>query len=202
MTGDTMYDAVLLFGEVARLKSAILCNLGLRKKEYCLATIHRAYNTDSAENLTRIVGALQQLDLPVVLPVHPRTRQRLRDLFGASFHWRSRNLTMIDPVGYLDMLMLEESARLILTDSGGIQKEAYFLGVPCITLRPETEWIETVDSGWNVLTGAIPSRILQAAAKTDWPRDKPAPVFGDGKAAERIVDELSNASQNHTASAD
>jgi UDP-GlcNAc3NAcA epimerase len=193
-TGDTMYDAVLLFGEMARLKSTILGSLGLRNKEFCLATIHRAYNTDSAENLTGILGALQQLDLPVVFPVHPRTRQRLRDCLGASFDGQSGNLTMIDPLGYLDMLTLEQSARLILTDSGGIQKEAYFLGVPCITLRPETEWVETVDSGWNVLAGAIPSRILQAAAKTDWPRDKRVPLFGDGKAAERIVGELSNAS--------
>jgi UDP-GlcNAc3NAcA epimerase len=200
-TGDTMYDAVLLFGEMARLKSTILGSLGLRKKQFCLATIHRAYNTDLAENLIRIVSALQQLDLPVVFPVHPRTRQRLRDFFGASFDCQRGNLRMIDPLGYLDMLMLEQSARLVFTDSGGMQKEAYFLGVPCITLRPETEWVETVGSGWNVLAGAIPANILEAAAKTDWPHDKPALLFGDGKAAERIVDELSNASRNHTASA-
>lgn len=200
-TGDTMYDAVLLFGEMARLKSTILGSLGLHKKEFYLATIHRAYNTDVPENLSRIVTTLRQLDLPVVIPVHPRTRERLRDCFGAAFNCQKGNLIMTDPLGYLDMLMLEQSARLILTDSGGIQKEAYFLSVPCITLRGETEWVETVDSGWNVLVGSIPSKILQAVAKTDWPRDKSALLFGDGKAAERIVDELSNASQNHTASA-
>ena len=189
-TGDTMYDAVLLFSDKARLKSTILGTLGLRNKDFFLATIHRPSNTDDVENLTGIVNALRQLDRPVIFPAHPRTRQRLQDCFGGSFNCQSGSLTMIDPVGYLDMLMLEQSARVVLTDSGGIQKEAYFLGVPCITLRYETEWVETVDSGWNVLAGAMPSSILQAVAKTDWPRNKPSPQFGHGNAADRIVEEL------------
>ena len=193
LTGDTMYDAVLLYSEMARLKSGILESLGLSKGEFHLATIHRAYNTDSVENLTQIVEALQQLDRPVIFPVHPRTRRRLQDCFGDAFAERSGNMRMIEPLGYLDMLMLEQSARLILTDSGGIQKEAYFVRVPCITLRPETEWVETVESGWNVIAGTVPSAILAAAARTDWPQDQPVSCFGNDHSAEKIVKELANA---------
>lgn len=195
LTGDTMYDAVLLYSGMARQKSNILSTLGLQEKTFCVATVHRTYNTDVVGNLKGIVTALRQFDSPVVFPVHPRTRQRLKDCFGPDFSRQTGNLIMIDPLGYLDMLMLQQSARLVLTDSGGMQKEAYFLGVPCITLRPETEWVETVQSGWNVLAGANPSAILSAAAKTDWPQGPPVPLFGDGHAAERIVAEMQSHSE-------
>jgi UDP-GlcNAc3NAcA epimerase len=186
LVGDTMYDALLQFAPIARAQSQILTLRNLYPKGYLLATLHRPYNTDNPEQLAAILAALDALDEPVVLPIHPRTRQRL-----AAFNLRppSANLQLIDPVGYLDMLMLEQNARLILTDSGGIQKEAYLLAVPCVTLRPETEWVETVAAGWNRLAWNDPAAIIDAARRP-WPSDPPAPVFGDGHAAERILAHL------------
>jgi UDP-N-acetylglucosamine 2-epimerase len=152
-----------------------------------LATVHRPYNTDVAENLRSIFAALgditQDTGQPVVLPLHPRTRQQT-DYLGLA---APAGVRPIDPVGYLDMLALEQGASLILTDSGGIQKEAYCFAVPCITLRPETEWVETVQSGWNVVVGADHDAIVQAATRRRWPAGQPPPVFGDGHAAGRIV---------------
>jgi UDP-N-acetylglucosamine 2-epimerase len=196
--GDTMYDAVLTFGKIARERSTILRELGLERKGYLLATLHRPYNTDVPASLTNIITALREIDEPIVFPVHPRTRQRLADLKGAariSADWNQIHL--IDPVGYLDMLMLEENARLVLTDSGGIQKEAYFFGVPCLTLRPETEWIETVESGWNTLVGADREQIATKVRNGEPPSVTPPPVFGDGRSADQIVFHLSPERQVH-----
>ena len=185
--GDTMYDAVLQFSEMARERSIILQDLGLKPKEYLLATVHRPYNTDIEENLRNILAAFGEIGEPIVFPVHPRTRKKIAGLEGTLDLQRSAsNLQLIEPVGYLDMLMLEQHARLILTDSGGMQKEAYFFGVPCVTLRPETEWVETVEAGWNVLAGADIGRIVMATREFPLPESCPT-VYGDGQAAFGIV---------------
>jgi UDP-N-acetylglucosamine 2-epimerase len=187
LVGDTMYDATVIFGELARSRSSILLRLNLSPGEYYLATVHRPYNTDNPSNLTAILRTLSELTLPVVLPVHPRTRARLAGVEVPL----DGPVRLVDPVGYLDMLALEQHARVILTDSGGVQKEAFFLRVPCVTLRSETEWVETVEAGWNIVVGADPARILAATAHFD---SKPAPVpspFGDGHASERIAALLS-----------
>jgi UDP-N-acetylglucosamine 2-epimerase len=192
LVGDTMYDAVLQYASVARERSTILRDLDLAPKDYLLATVHRAYNTDEPKNLVSILSAFLELDTSIIFPVHPRTRQCIAGLNGAiNLKNTSSKLKLIEPTSYLDMLMLEENAKVILTDSGGIQKEAYFLGVPCVTLRSETEWVETVESGWNVLVGTEPSNIVRASQKTDWPTDLKRNIFGSGDAATRIVDTLS-----------
>jgi UDP-N-acetylglucosamine 2-epimerase len=150
LVGDTMYDAVLHFGEIARKRSSILKDLDLEPKTYLLTTIHRPYNTDNQDNLRNIFQAFAEIGEVIVFPAHPRTSKKIAALESAfPQEVVPANTKMIAPVGYLDMLVLEENARLILTDSGGMQKEAYFFGVPCITLRPETEWVETVEVGWN-----------------------------------------------------
>jgi UDP-N-acetylglucosamine 2-epimerase len=187
LVGDTMYDAVVRFADVAAARSTALEDLRLEPRSYALATVHRAYNTDDAETLRRLVGALEALPTTVVFPVHPRTRARLAQL---GLDPASEQLRLIEPVGYLDMLVLERNARVVLTDSGGMQKEAYFLGVPCVTLRPETEWVETVEAGWNVVAGTDPGAIVAAAARTDWPVPPAPAVFGAGDAADRIVNIL------------
>jgi len=161
LVGDTMYDAALQFAARARKRSTILNDLELEPKAYLLTTIHRPYNTDITENLQNILSAFAEIGEVIVFPVHPRTQKKIVELEDR-FQHDLTNIKMIEPVGYLDMLALEENARLILTDSGGMQKEAYFFGVPCITLRPETEWIETVESGWNVLGGSETESILAA----------------------------------------
>jgi UDP-N-acetylglucosamine 2-epimerase len=184
--GDTMYDAVRQFSVIASRKSTILENLGIKPKEYLLATVHRPYNADVPENLQNILSAFLEIDEPIIFPVHPRTKQCLIDL---TFNIQNSKLRCIPPVGYLDMLMLEQNAKAILTDSGGMQKEAYFFGVPCVTMRTETEWMETVETGWNVVVGANRKKIINAVRsfKTGNPRPK---LYGDGKAAEKIIRHL------------
>lgn len=189
LVGDTMFDAVLQFAEIARQRSGVLEQLGVSPKGYLLATLHRPYNTDAPENLRAVLRALAETDETVIFPVHPRTRQKIIEL-DETLMTAAANVKMIEPVGYLDMLMLEQHARLILTDSGGMQKEAYFFGVPCVTLRPETEWVETVAAGWNILSGAVPARILHAVREHAWPTEQPPRLFGDGRAAEKIVEHL------------
>ena len=184
LVGDVMYDAALQFAEVAKQHSTILAELGLAHKTYALATLHRPYNTDDPARLQEVLAALAALEMSVVFPVHPRTRVRLADMGNPQS--AICNLQSIDPVGYLDMLALEQSAALILTDSGGVQKEAYFFAVPCITLRPETEWVETVAAGWNRLAWGD-AAVVAEAARQPWPTEPPPPVFGDGHAAEQVV---------------
>jgi UDP-N-acetylglucosamine 2-epimerase len=192
VTGDTMYDAVLQFADLARQRSTILQALALEPEQYLLATLHRPYNTDVPENLCNILTAFQEINEPIVFPVHPRTRQKIAELdAGSKQRLATGKVKMIEPVGYLDMLVLEQHARLILTDSGGMQKEAYFFSVPCITLRPETEWVETVEAGWNVIAGTHPEAIVAAACRHRWPEDIPAHIFGTGCAAGTIVNLLS-----------
>ena len=184
LVGDVMVDAALQFAAVAHQRSTILAELGLTPKGYALATLHRPYNTDDPERLREVLAALDALEMPVILPLHPRTRSRLAELEPTGH--AARNTHHVPPVGYLDMLALEQSAALILTDSGGVQKEAYFFAVPCVTLRPETEWVETVAAGWNRLAWGDAAVVVEAARRP-WPVDPPPPVFGDGRAAERIV---------------
>lgn len=189
--GDPMYDAVLMFSEKARQVSTILETLGLKKGGYLLATVHRAYNTDDPHALETIVSTLASLDEPVIFPVHPRTRQKINQMGLLNQQSTIKNLKLIDPVSYLDMLLLEQNARLILTDSGGVQKEAYFFGVPCLTLRPETEWVETVQSGWNLLVGTDKEGIL-AGVKRLFPDAGNRPdFFGDGRSSGSIVKNIS-----------
>jgi UDP-N-acetylglucosamine 2-epimerase len=182
LTGDIMYDALVQHAAAAAEKSAIISDLGLKPGGYVLATIHRAANTDDVHRLGEIFDALALLDEPVIVPLHPRTRAAL---MGTDIEVEPP-VRIIDPVGYLDMLALQQGARVVLTDSGGVQKESYLLGVPCVTLRDETEWTETLAGGWNVLAGANAERIL-SAAKRPRPSGDPPPVFGDGHAAERMV---------------
>jgi UDP-N-acetylglucosamine 2-epimerase len=183
LTGDVMYDAALYNAQLAENKSDILERLDLSAGDYYLATVHRPANTDNQESMENIFRSFGSLGLDLILPIHPRTRKALSQ-FGVPI---PENLQVIDPVGYLDMLILEKYARAIITDSGGIQKEAYIFGVPCVTLRGDTEWWETVEAGWNILVGADPDQILQAARDPVRPKERPG-FFGDGKAAEKIAD--------------
>ncbi len=192
LTGDIMYDALLLHAPVAAEKSRIVGDLALEPGGYVLATVHRAANTDDPARLERIVEALGALREPVVLPLHPRTRAAL---MGTDIEV-DLSVRIIEPVGYVDMLALEQGARMVVTDSGGVQKEAYLLGVPCVTLREETEWVETLECGWNVLAGADAGRIL-AAAKRGRPSGEPPRVFGDGHAGERMVEALEHDDPSH-----
>jgi UDP-GlcNAc3NAcA epimerase len=187
LVGDTMFDAILQFSNLAIQHSKILVNLNLKPKAYLLATIHRAYNTDNPEVLISILSAFGQVNETIIFPIHPRTIQAI----NTSNFVAPQNIKVIEPVGYLDMLILEQNARMILTDSGGIQKEAYFFKIPCLTLRPETEWIETIETGWNILVGTN-SRSILLALKTHNPNDLSHPdFFGDGHASEKIVNLLS-----------
>jgi len=180
LTGDVMVDALLQHAEVAK-GSSVLADLGL--DQYRLATVHRAGNTDQEENLRSIMGAFAALDMPVVFPAHPRTRKYLA-AYGIEV---GANVQIIDPLPYLDMLNLLSHARAVLTDSGGVQKEAYILEVPCVTLRENTEWVETVEDGWNVLVGAERSKIIEETAKAGGRDRKHSARFGDGHTAERIA---------------
>ncbi|HBP19737.1 MAG TPA: UDP-N-acetylglucosamine 2-epimerase (non-hydrolyzing) [Planctomycetes bacterium] len=187
LTGDPMFDAVLQNRERARERhGGLLEELGVEAGAYAVATIHRPYNTDDPEVLKRIFLALEEVGLPIVLPLHPRTKARLADLQERGELPSFARLRLIDPLPYLALLRLQSDAQRVMTDSGGMQKEAYFLGVPCVTLRPETEWVETVAAGWNVLVGSDPERILAAAREHQPPAERPA-VFGEGRASEAIV---------------
>jgi UDP-N-acetylglucosamine 2-epimerase len=194
IVGDVMADALALAAERSRDRPDMLAQLGIADRGYLLATIHRAENTDSLPRLKSILAALDGLNEPVVFPVHPRTRKILETIhpkYAAGTSLRRSgtgdgNLKLIEPVGYLDMVGLERSARMILTDSGGIQKEAYWLRVPCVTLRDETEWVETVQAGWNIIAAADSARIVQAVRAFKPPAEHP-PLYGDGHAAERIA---------------
>lgn len=185
--GDPMYDAVLMFSQKAKERSTILQDLGLTRGCYLLLTIHRAYNTDDPETLRTILAALQSVEERIVFPVHPRTQQKLKDYHLFSDVSNQKNLIVIDPVDYLDMLILEQNARIILTDSGGVQKEAFFFSVPCLTLRPETEWVETVKTGWNLLVG-IESEKISAGLQHVFPSTEQQPaLFGSGRSADAIA---------------
>jgi UDP-N-acetylglucosamine 2-epimerase (non-hydrolysing)/UDP-GlcNAc3NAcA epimerase len=179
--GDVMYDALLHNLGLARKRSAILKSLGLENGNYALATVHRAANTDDPARMAAIVNALGLLSTQVVFPVHPRTRKMIQETSLLV----SNNVKMIEPVGHFDVLVLQENANCILTDSGGMQKEAYLLGVRCITLREETEWVETVQAGWNQLTGVDVNAIRTTFESWHPTVERPA-LYGNGRAAEEI----------------
>jgi len=188
--GDVMYDAAIFYGRKAEAGSGVLPRNRLEPGRYALATLHRAENTDDPHRLRAAFEGLAALAkrLPVVIPLHPRTRKMLAAVAGGTA-WLE-GLKIIDPVGYLDMVMLEKNARMIATDSGGVQKEAFFFGIPCATLREETEWTELVDSGWNTLVPPS-GRTSVGGRLIDW-LDAPVPAarpdyYGDGTAGERIV---------------
>jgi len=186
LVGDVMLDVLTWARQHADANPpAILGRLRLRQKSYLLATVHRSENTDDWARLSQILTAFNALDEPVVFPIHPRAR---RIITGAD--WRPEpHVQLIDPVGYLDMVTLAGSARLVLTDSGGLQKEAYWMGVPCLTLRDETEWVETVQTGWNILVGSDSEKIIQATHSFA-PADPRPGLYGDGHAAARCVELL------------
>jgi len=189
VVGDIMVDALLLHRRRALTRSPLHASLGVCPRAYYLATVHRAENTDVADRLRGIFEGLNRLDCPVLVPLHPRTRKRIAEL-GIEV---GDNLRLLDPVGYLDMIALQAEAAAVLTDSGGVQKEAYYLRVPCITLREETEWVETVAVGWNVLAGTDPERIVAAVLARPAPELAHPPLYGDGMTAQRIGDVLSTA---------
>ncbi|MCJ8502997.1 non-hydrolyzing UDP-N-acetylglucosamine 2-epimerase [Desulfatitalea alkaliphila] len=187
--GDVMYDAFLFNRSLAAAQSSILGDHALAPKKFALATVHRQENTDDPVRLRGIFQALNAIaspESPLVMPLHPRTQKALAACGIAC--GKNADLKILPPVSYLDMIALEANAGLILTDSGGVQKEAYFVRVPCITLRDETEWVETVQSGWNVLAGSDPDRILDGARAAGRGRD--VDIYGDGDTAGAIVREL------------
>jgi len=195
--GDVMFDVSLFYRDRARERSQVLTTLGLAAGRFALATCHRAENTDDRRRLEAILSALQRIskDMAVVLPLHPRTRKMIGEF---ALEGLLAGVTVIEPQPFLDMIALEQSAALILTDSGGVQKEAFFFEVPCVTFRDETEWVETVDAGANVLVGADRDRIVSAATSVRARRrdGRPQP-YGDGRAAQCIVDVLTRSGESH-----
>lgn len=186
--GDVMLDAIMELQSIARKKSYILEDLSLEAKGYSLVTVHRANNTDDPERLTGIIDALNQVDELLIFPLHPRTDAAIkRNRIELKSHVKT-----LPPVSYLDMVSLESGARLIATDSGGVQREAYYLGTPCLTLREETEWTETVSTGWNHLVGIDPDVILKAWSTLAPPEDRP-PIHGEGNAGSLIIQALEQA---------
>jgi UDP-N-acetylglucosamine 2-epimerase (non-hydrolysing)/UDP-GlcNAc3NAcA epimerase len=183
VVGDVMVDVALLVGPRAAERTEVLDALGVRSGEFALVTAHRAGNVDDPARLARLVDLLLALPLPVVLPLHPRTRARLQA--SGLLERVEQRLRVAPPLGYLEFTALLQHARAVLTDSGGVQKEAYLAGVPCITLRDTTEWVETVDSGWNVLVDLDREAALSALDRPV-PAERP-PLYGDGHAGERVV---------------
>jgi UDP-N-acetylglucosamine 2-epimerase (non-hydrolysing)/UDP-GlcNAc3NAcA epimerase len=186
LVGDVMADVSLAFRDIAEERSGIVDELGLEPGGYLVVTAHRAGNVDDQERLGQLVELLAALPAPVIFPVHPRTRARLE---AAGLTDRlGDGVRLLAPLGYLDFLKLARHARAVLTDSGGVQKEAYLLGVPCVTLRDTTEWVETVESGWNVLVGLDSGAALEALDRSP-PEERPE-LYGGGHAAERVCDVL------------
>ncbi len=183
--GDVMHDIQIeLKSQKSKVK--ILKKLSIKPKQYLLATIHRQENTDKKENLSNIIEAFCRIEDTIIFPAHPRTVKYLKDYKLDKIVVASKNIKLIEPVGFFDMIALENNARMIMTDSGGVQKEAYIAKVPCITLRQETEWTETVKSGWNQLASADKAKIIRLAG--NFPKPKSHPDFlGDGRAYQKIA---------------
>jgi UDP-GlcNAc3NAcA epimerase len=180
--GDVMLDAVMFALPIARYRSNILERLQIESKRYSLVTIHRAANTDNLDRLENIIKALNQVSETVIFPLHPRTQKVF-----STINVNTEHIHVIEPVGYFDMLVLEENARLIATDSGGVQREAYYLSIPCLTLRDETEWVATIETGWNKLVGADQTLILDNWLNFVHPSDHP-PIYGLGNSAKLIAE--------------
>jgi UDP-N-acetylglucosamine 2-epimerase (non-hydrolysing) len=180
-----MVDSLLDNKEIAESKSMILNDLDLKSKEYLVATIHRASNTDNKEKLKNIVDTFSEVEGTIVFPVHPRTEKFLKE-YGLHDKLKT-SIKLVKPLGYLDFLKLMNHAREIITDSGGIQKEAYILKVPCITLRENTEWVETVEDGWNVLVGANREKIVKMVKEFEPSSETHKDRFGRGDASRNVV---------------
>lgn len=181
LTGDVMFDASLFYRKLEN-KNSVLSGL---PDEFFLSTVHRAENTDDPIRLKSIVDALNESNLNCVLPLHPRTKKYMRE-YNLEFN---DNVIVIEPVGFFDMLDLEEKAKFIVTDSGGVQKEAYFFKKPCITLRDQTEWVETIEAGWNTIVGANKNKILNAIRNIKTPDHYPK-LYGDGNSGKVIIEEM------------
>ena len=190
LVGDVMADVSLAFRDIAEERSRVLDELGLEPGSYLVATAHRAGNVDRPERLQKLVELLAAMPQPVVFPVHPRTRLRLEE---AGLTERLADVRLVPPLGYLDFMKLARHARAVLTDSGGVQKEAYLLGVRCITLRDTTEWVETVEAGWNVLVD-LDTEAALAALERDPPAERPE-LYGGGHASERVCRVLASYTQ-------
>ena len=192
LSGDVMYDNSMYFSAVADRQSDIIERLGLTYRGFVLATIHRPANTDNAENLRSIFRALVDIaekdNIDVVLPLHPRTRKKIAD-FGLQIDDCPR-LKIIEPASFFEIIRLEKNARVVMTDSGGVQKEAFFYGTPCVILRPETEWVEIVEAGAGILADADYTHICEAYRALAHHEVKFPPLFGDGHAAEKILREI------------
>lgn len=197
VVGDVMVDLLLETREATAPPVAVLERAGIAEPAYGVLTVHRASNTDDPEPFRRILAGISKLPFPIVFPVHPRTRALAERFITRE---SASNVRLVDPVSYKTMVALLSHARLVLTDSGGLQKEAYVVGVPCVTLRETTEWVETLEDGWNVLAGSDPERIIGAALRPE-PRSRPRPVYGCGDSAERIAAYLqrNNAPVEHAA---
>jgi UDP-GlcNAc3NAcA epimerase len=187
LVGDTMADVALAFLPVAEERSTALEDNGVEPDGYLLMTVHRAGNVDVPERLTRVVELAEQLPLPAVFPVHPRTRARLRD--AGLLDRLEAAVTVTLPLGYLDFLKLASHAKAVVTDSGGVQKEAYLVGTPCVTLRSTTEWVETVNLGWNVLVDLDAGKAIGALMRPRPAAERPE-LYGGGRAAGRICEVL------------
>lgn len=187
--GDVMYDSVLFYLDKARKQSEVIRRVGLEGRPFALATIHRAENTDNPERLSGIVEALNEIQktLHVIVPLHPRTKRHLSDMKSPP------RFTIIEPLGYFDMLMMLDHAKLVLTDSGGLQKEAYFFRKFCITLRDQTEWVELVEAGANTLAGADSRKIVEAFRRHQDDSIQDARLYGNGDASLKIANILSGA---------
>ena len=193
LVGDTMYDTVRLFSARAEETSQVLYKFNLARQEYVLTTLHRGYNTDNHSRLSKIFSSMSKCGKSFILPMHPRLKEKI-SRFAIDI---PNNVNLVEPVGYLDMLMLQKNSTAIVTDSGGIQKEAYFLQKPCITLRPETEWIETLEGGWNRLCWHEIDKlslIIKNAVSENFGEQRPH--FGDGYASGRIVDVIKQQFEN------
>lgn len=190
LSGDVMYDNAVYFSERAEKECDIIERLGLKKKQFVLATIHRPANTDNIENLKSILHALSDIaaqGMDVVLPLHPRTKKRVEDL---GLKIGDDKFKVIEPVSFFEIIRLEKNAAKVMTDSGGVQKEAFFYGTPCVILRPETEWVEIVNAGAGIIADADYNRIIAAYdALVNKPVEFPA-LFGDGHASEKIISEI------------
>jgi UDP-GlcNAc3NAcA epimerase len=186
LVGDVMLDVLnWARNRAGESVDALLTRLGVQERRFVVVTVHRSENTDDPARLSGILNALEQVDEDVVFPIHPRARKAVQEQ-ALQVGPRVR---LTEPLGYLEMVALTMAARLVLTDSGGLQKEAYWLGIPCITLRDETEWVETVDAGWNFLAGADSARIV-GAVRSFRPPSSRAALYGDGQVAARSVDLL------------
>ena len=185
LVGDVMVDSLLHFSKIAQGKVDPLKRFNLTEKCYLLATVHRPINTDHPQNLRNIINAFKNSGEIIIFPVHPRTKKLIHN-YGLIEPPNSSNLIFCEPLSYLEILLLEKYAKKILTDSGGIQKEAFLWGVPCITLREDTEWIETIEQGWSVLVGANYEKIVKAIRGFEPKKDRTF-SYGDGHASEQIV---------------